>query len=159
MGERTRELLKEISRSPGLLSENASLRKRCWGQHSWGRGYRVASSGNATDEVWKKYSEDQKPEVPDDNFKIVQGSRPQRRPSPTCAVTGCPRLLASVVHLPPERPDINQPPASRAASIAHAPRGRFQPDTRAIPIPAPRPHSADCHRRTRLPVRRYPFAR
>jgi len=24
-----------------------------------------------TDEVWKKYIEDQKPEVPDDNFKVV----------------------------------------------------------------------------------------
>jgi len=24
-----------------------------------------------TDEVWKKYIEDQKPEVPDDNFNVV----------------------------------------------------------------------------------------
>jgi putative transposase len=31
----------------------------------------VASSGNVTDEVWKKYIEDQKPEPPDDNFKVV----------------------------------------------------------------------------------------
>jgi len=31
-------------------------------------GYRVASSGNVTDEVWMKYIEDQKPEEPDDNF-------------------------------------------------------------------------------------------
>jgi transposase len=31
----------------------------------------VASSGNVTDEVWKKYIEDQKPEEPDDNFKVV----------------------------------------------------------------------------------------
>ena len=54
-----------------LLSEYASLRKRYWGQQLWGRGYWVASSGNVTDEVWKKYIEDQKPEVPDDNFKIV----------------------------------------------------------------------------------------
>ena len=37
-----------------LLSEFASLRKRYWGQHLWGRGYWVASSGNVTDEVWRK---------------------------------------------------------------------------------------------------------
>ena len=54
-----------------LLSEFASLRKRYWGQHLWGRGYWVASSGNVTDDVWKKYIEDQKPEEPDDNFKVV----------------------------------------------------------------------------------------
>lgn len=54
-----------------LLSEFASLKKRYWGQHLWGRGYWVASSGNVTDEVWQKYIEDQKPEVPDDNFKVV----------------------------------------------------------------------------------------
>jgi putative transposase len=34
-----------------LLSEYASLSKRYWGQHLWGRGYWVASSGNVTDEV------------------------------------------------------------------------------------------------------------
>jgi putative transposase len=31
----------------------------------------VASGGNVTDEVWQKYIEDQKPEVPDDNFEVV----------------------------------------------------------------------------------------
>ena len=35
------------------------------------QGYWVASSGNVTDDVWKKYIEDQKPEEPDDNFKVV----------------------------------------------------------------------------------------
>jgi putative transposase len=54
-----------------LLSEFAVLKKRYWGQHLWARGYWVASSGNVTDEVWKKYIEDQKPEEPDDNFKVV----------------------------------------------------------------------------------------
>jgi len=34
-------------------------------------GYWVSSSGNVTDEVWKKYIEDQKAEEPDDNFKVV----------------------------------------------------------------------------------------
>ena len=51
--------------------KNQSLRKRYWGQHLWGRGYWVATSGNVTDEVWKKYIEDQKPEVPDDHFNVV----------------------------------------------------------------------------------------
>jgi putative transposase len=54
-----------------LLSEFVSLKKRYWGQHLWGRGYWVASSGNVTDEVWKKYIEDQKPEEPEDNFNVV----------------------------------------------------------------------------------------
>ena len=34
-------------------------------------GYWVASSGNVTDEVWKAYIENQKPELPDDNFNVV----------------------------------------------------------------------------------------
>ena len=54
-----------------MLNEFPALRKRYWGQHLWARGYWVASSGNVTDEVWKKYIEDQKPEEPDDNFKVV----------------------------------------------------------------------------------------
>lgn len=54
-----------------LLSEYQSLRKRYWGQHLWSRGYWAATSGNVTDEIWKKYIEDQKPEEPDDNFKVV----------------------------------------------------------------------------------------
>jgi putative transposase len=54
-----------------MLSEFPALRKRYWGQQLWGRGYWVATSGNVTDEVWKKYIEDQKPEVPDDHFKVV----------------------------------------------------------------------------------------
>ena len=41
--------------SDTLLSEYKSLRKRYWGQHLWGRGYWVATSGNVPDEVWKKY--------------------------------------------------------------------------------------------------------
>ena len=54
-----------------MLSEFPSLKKRYWGQHLWARGYWVATSGNVTDEVWKKYIEDQKPEEPDDSFKVV----------------------------------------------------------------------------------------
>jgi putative transposase len=64
------QLLKGKS-SHKLLSEYASLRKRYWGQHLWGRGYWVVSSGNVTDDMWQKYIEDQKPETPDDHFKVV----------------------------------------------------------------------------------------
>src|ERR1035438_2387827 len=52
-----------------LLSEYAGLRKRYWGQHLWARGYWAATSGNGTDEVWKRYIEEQKPPEPDDDFK------------------------------------------------------------------------------------------
>ena len=54
-----------------LLSEFGVLKKRYWGQHLWARGYWVASSGNVTDEVWKAYIENQKPEEPDDDFKVA----------------------------------------------------------------------------------------
>ena len=67
---RTVQYLKGKS-SHKLLSEYQSLRKRYWGQHLWGRGYCVATSGNVTYEVWKKYIEEQQPEVPDDHFNVV----------------------------------------------------------------------------------------
>ena len=54
-----------------LLSEYWSLRKRYRGQHLRARGYWVASSGNVTDEVWKKYIEEQHAPEPDDNFRVV----------------------------------------------------------------------------------------
>ena len=54
-----------------LLSEFPMLGKRYWGQHLWARGYWVASSGNVTDEVWKKYIEEQKPDEPDDDFRLL----------------------------------------------------------------------------------------
>ena len=54
-----------------LLSEYASLRKHYWGQHLWARGYWAATSGNVTDEVWKRYIEEQKPPTPDDDFNVV----------------------------------------------------------------------------------------
>lgn len=54
-----------------MLSEFPQLRKRYWGQRLWARGYWVASSGNVTDEVWKKYIEEQKPNEPDDDFRVL----------------------------------------------------------------------------------------
>jgi len=54
-----------------LLSEYGHLRKRYWGQHLWGRGYWVCSSGNVTDEVWKEYIKNQKAPDPEDDFEVV----------------------------------------------------------------------------------------
>lgn len=57
-----------------LLSEFPVLRKCYWGQYLWSRGYWVASSGNATDEVWKKYIEEQKQDEPDDDFRVLKST-------------------------------------------------------------------------------------
>src|SRR5699024_8231958 len=54
-----------------LLTEYKRLRKRYWGQPLWARGYWVATSGNVTDEMWKKYIEEQTPPEPDDDFRVV----------------------------------------------------------------------------------------
>jgi len=54
-----------------LLSEYASLRKRYWDQHLQARGYWVVTSGNVTDEAWKRYIEEQKPPAPDGDFNVV----------------------------------------------------------------------------------------
>ena len=52
-----------------LLAEFAHLRKAFWGRHVWARGYFCCSSGNVTDEVIKKYIEEQGEEK-DDDFKV-----------------------------------------------------------------------------------------
>jgi hypothetical protein len=41
------------------------------GEPMWARGYWVATSGNVTDEVRKRYIEEQKPPEPDDDFNVV----------------------------------------------------------------------------------------
>lgn len=55
-----------------LQQEFPELKKRYWGQHLWARGYFVASSGNVTDEVIKKYIENQPNEDEEENFKITK---------------------------------------------------------------------------------------
>ena len=55
-----------------LLAEFAHLRKAFWGRHVWARGYFCCSSGNVTDEVIKKYIEEQGEEK-DDDFKVEGG--------------------------------------------------------------------------------------
>jgi putative transposase len=56
-----------------LLAEFGALRQLFWGRHLWARGYFVASSGVVTDELIKKYIENQGAE-PQDNgdFKISE---------------------------------------------------------------------------------------
>ena len=53
-----------------LFSEFAHLRKQYWGQHLWGRGYFVATTGTVTDEIIKEYIENQDSGIPDDDFRV-----------------------------------------------------------------------------------------
>ena len=54
-----------------LLHEFRALNKEFLGRHLWARGYFVATSGNVTDEVIKKYIELQGAEPQDDDkFKV-----------------------------------------------------------------------------------------
>jgi putative transposase len=52
-----------------LLNEFNHLRKEFWGRHLWARGYFCVSSGNVTDEIIKKYIENQSEEENED-FKV-----------------------------------------------------------------------------------------
>lgn len=56
-----------------LLQESASLRKKFWGQHLWGRGYCAVTSGNITDEMIAEYIEnqDEDREKRGDDFTIL----------------------------------------------------------------------------------------
>lgn len=53
-----------------IQQEFPDLRKRYWGQHIWAQGYFCATSGTVTDDLIKKYIENQKIEGPTDNFVI-----------------------------------------------------------------------------------------
>ena len=53
-----------------LFSEFAHLRKQYWGQHLWGRGYFVVTTGTVTDEIVKDYIENQDSTLADDDFSI-----------------------------------------------------------------------------------------
>ena len=64
------QLLKWTS-SHKLQREFPKLKKRYRGQHLRARWYRVASSGNVTDEVRKTYIDNQRPEEPDDDFRVL----------------------------------------------------------------------------------------
>jgi putative transposase len=51
-----------------LMREFAELKKRYWGSHLWGRGYFCSTIGAVTEELIKKYIEDQSDEP--DAFKV-----------------------------------------------------------------------------------------
>ena len=57
-----------------LLQEDAYLRKKFWGNHLWGRGFFVASSGTVTDEVIMNYIEnqDEDAEKRGDEFTVIE---------------------------------------------------------------------------------------
>ncbi|BCH33974.1 hypothetical protein MesoLjLc_59040 [Mesorhizobium sp. L-8-10] len=48
------------------------MRKRCWGQQLWARGYWTTTRGNVTDEMWVEYIQNQTPPEPDDNFNVTR---------------------------------------------------------------------------------------
>lgn len=51
-----------------LFREFTDLRKRYWGSHLWGRGYFCSTVGAVTEEMIKRYIEDQSDEP--DGFKV-----------------------------------------------------------------------------------------
>ena len=63
--------LKGIS-SRVLLQEFSHLRRQFWGKHLWARGYLAVTSGTITDDMIKKYIDDQEgePVVDDSRFQI-----------------------------------------------------------------------------------------
>ena len=57
--------LKGIS-SRVMLQEFPHIKKQCWGQHLWARGYLAVSSGTITDEMIKEYIKEQEGEPVED---------------------------------------------------------------------------------------------
>ncbi len=53
--------LKGIS-SRVILQEFPYIKKQCWGQHLWARGYLTVSSGTITDEAIREYNNEQEGE-------------------------------------------------------------------------------------------------
>jgi putative transposase len=61
--------LKGIS-SRVLLQEFAHLRKLFWGRHFWARGYLAVSTGTITDEMIKRYIDEQEGEPVHDDSRF-----------------------------------------------------------------------------------------
>ena len=53
-----------------IQQEFPEIRKRYWGQHIWGRGYFVATSGTVTDEMIRDYLDNHKTRDKDENFVV-----------------------------------------------------------------------------------------
>ena len=56
-----------------IQEEFPELKKKYWGQHLWARGYFCGTVGNVTEEMIKKYVENQGEEDEGDNvFKVTE---------------------------------------------------------------------------------------
>jgi REP-associated tyrosine transposase len=55
-----------------LMRKFREFNRQFWGRHLWSRGYFVATSGNVTDDVLKRYIEDQDVEPQNDDFKVTE---------------------------------------------------------------------------------------
>ena len=55
-----------------LMRDFRTLNRQYWGRHLWARGYFVATSGNVTDDVLRRYIEEQDVEPEDDDFKVTE---------------------------------------------------------------------------------------
>ena len=55
-----------------LIRDFRHLRKACWGQHLWARGYFACTSGNVTDEVIAEYVANQDVAGEDGDFKVSE---------------------------------------------------------------------------------------
>lgn len=56
--------------SSQLFEEFPYLRKKCWGQHFWSRGYFCATVGAITEEMTKSYLEHHFEPRPNDGFRM-----------------------------------------------------------------------------------------
>lgn len=71
--------LKGIS-SRVILQEFPHIKKQCWGQHLWARGYLAVSSGTITDEMIREYIKEQEgePIEEESRFQIDQPNERSR---------------------------------------------------------------------------------
>ncbi len=53
-----------------VQQEFPEIKKRYWGQHMWGRGYFVATSGSVSDEIIKEYLEHPKAREENGDFVV-----------------------------------------------------------------------------------------
>ena len=66
--------LKGIS-SRVILQEFPHIKKQCWGQHLWARGYLAVTSGTITDEMIKEYIIEQEGEPIEDEGRFQIDSK------------------------------------------------------------------------------------
>ena len=69
--------LKSIS-SRVLLQEFPHVKKQCWGQHLWARGYLAVASGTITDDAIRAYIKEQEGEPIEDESRFQIDDKPER---------------------------------------------------------------------------------